>query len=214
MVDKNFGSRVSDRRHLTELNQDKIYSSLGREKRLSSVERENKLVSPEKVLSLRRNSAGTAADTVTQGAQPLSSLLNDEVNGVGRSTSKTSRDFAESRRYVSETYQHESRSNHLSSINKHEYNSSEISSPINQVLASKNERSEMKRAVVDNASNVKGKKSSDNQTKFVHDWKWILIYLTFNFSIVHGVGCYAISSRLVGCHGQNRYWAQSRWQTK
>lgn len=147
MVDKNFGSRSSDRRHLTELNQDKIYSSLGREKRLTSVERENKLLSPEKVLSLRRNST----DPATQSAQPLSSLFqsNDEVT---RSTSKTSRDFGESRRYVSESY--ESR-NHQSSINKHtEYNSNEISSPISHVLANKSERSETKR--VDNASNVKG----------------------------------------------------------
>lgn len=160
LVDKSYStSRASDRRHLSELNQDKIYSSLGREKRLSSVERENKLVSPEKVLSLRRNSAGTGADAVTHTAQPLSSLLNvaaDEVNGVGRSTSKTSRDFgSESRRFVSESF--ESRSNHLSSINKHtEYNSNELSSPLSHVLANKTERTESSKRV-DNASNVKGK---------------------------------------------------------
>ena len=126
------------RRHLTELNQEKIYSAAGsgREKRLSSVERENKLLSPEKVLSLRRNSAaGTTA-----GDQPLSSLLNvdaEVANGViGRSTSKTSRDFATSNRY--ESFE-SSRSNH---VTKHsEYN-------------------EQSSRRVDNASNVKGKSVS------------------------------------------------------
>jgi hypothetical protein len=138
------------------LNQEKIYSSLGREKRLSSVERENKLLSPEKVLSLRRNSAGTGAEAVTYTANPLSSLFQsnnaEEVNGVGRSTSKTSRDFTtnESRRYVNETFESRS-SNHLSSVNKHEYNSNEISSPINHVLTNKSESNR-----IDSASNVKG----------------------------------------------------------
>lgn len=158
LVDKTSSALSSDRRHLTELNQEKIYSSLGRDKRLSSVERENKLLSPEKVLSLRRNSAGTGADAVTHTAQPLSSLFQsnkeEDVNGVGRSISKTSRDFTtnESRRYVNETF--ESRSNHMSSINKHEYNSNELSSPINHVLTNKSERSES--SWIDKASNVKG----------------------------------------------------------
>lgn len=126
---------------------------------MSSVERENKLLSPEKVLSLRRNSAGTGADAVTHTAQPLSSLFQsnnvEEVNGVGRSTSKTSRDFTtnESRRYVNETFESRS-SNHMSSINKHEYNSNEVSSPINHVLTNKSERSESN--WIDKASNVKG----------------------------------------------------------
>lgn len=170
MVDKNFGSRSSDRRHLTELNQDKIYSSLGREKRLTSVERENKLLSPEKVLSLRRNST----DPATQSAQPLSSLFQQSNDQVGRSTSKTTRDFGESRRYVSESY--ESR-NHQSSINK-EYNSNEISSPISHVLANKSERLESKR--VDNASNVKGIYQLQSfVTKLLlillqcHPWLWV-----------------------------------------
>ena len=156
LVDKSYSTLASDRRHLTELNQEKLYASLGRDKRLSSVERENKLLSPEKVLSLRRNSAGTGADAVTHPAQPLSSLFQssnvEEVNGVGRSTSKTSREFStnESRRYVNETF--ESRSNHMSTVNKHEYNSNEVSSPINHVLTNKSENNR-----IDSASNVKGK---------------------------------------------------------
>lgn len=132
-------------------------SSLGREKRLSSVERENKLMSPEKVLSLRRNSGATGADVVAQSTQPLSSLYPfnaDEINGIGRSTSKTSRDFADTRRYVSDTY--EARSNHVMNVNKHEYNSNSLNSPISQVLSNRSEKTETKRAIVDNASNVKG----------------------------------------------------------
>lgn len=121
------------------------------------MERENKLLSPEKVLSLRRNSAGTGAEAVTYTANPLSSLFQsnnaEEVNGVGRSTSKTSRDFTtnESRRYVNETF--ESRSNHMSSTIKND--SHEVSSPINHVLTNKSERLESNR--IDKASNVKGK---------------------------------------------------------
>ncbi|XP_046654649.1 filamin-C-like isoform X2 [Daphnia pulicaria] len=153
LVDKGYSTLTSDRRHLTELNQEKLYASLGRDKRLSSVERENKLLSPEKVLSLRRNSAGTGADAVTHPTQPLSSLFQssnaEEVNG--RSTSKMSREFTtnESRRYVNETFESRS-SNHLSSVNKHEYNSNEISSPINHVLTNKSESNR-----IDSASNVK-----------------------------------------------------------
>ncbi|XP_059352458.1 filamin-B-like isoform X4 [Daphnia carinata] len=146
-MDKGYSTLATDRRHLTELNQEKSYSSLGRDKRLNSVERENKLLSPEKVLSLRRNS-----DAVT--AQPLSSLFQqnnaEEMNGIGRSTLKTSRDFTtESSRYVNETY--EMKSNHLS--NKHEYSSNELNSPISHLLANKSERLETSR--VDKASNVK-----------------------------------------------------------
>ena len=121
------------------------------------MERENKLLSPEKVLSLRRNSAGTGAEAVTYTANPLSSLFQsnnaEEVNGVGRSTSKTSRDFTtnESRRYVNETF--ESRSNHMSSTIKSDSN--EVSSPINHVLTNKSERLESN--WIDKASNVKGK---------------------------------------------------------
>ncbi len=155
LVDKSYSTLASDRRHLTELNQEKLYASLGRDKRLSSVERENKLLSPEKVLSLRRNSAGTGADAVTHSTQPLSSLFQssnaEEVNG--RSTSKMSREFTnnESRRYVNETFESRS-SNHMSSVNKHEYNSSEVSSPINHVLTNKSESNR-----IDSASNVKGR---------------------------------------------------------
>lgn len=157
-MDKGYSTLTSDRRHLTDLNQEKNYSSLGRDKRLSSLERENKLLSPEKVLSLRRNSAAT--DAVSHTTQPLSSLFQpnqaEEVNGVGRSTSKTSREFAttESSRFVNEIY--ELKSNHLSNINKHEYSSNEIHSPISHVLANKSERLETSR--VDKASNVKGKR--------------------------------------------------------
>lgn len=205
-MDKGYSTLATDRRHLTELNQEKSYSSLGRDKRLNSVERENKLLSPEKVLSLRRNS-----DAVT--AQPLSSLFQpnnaEEVNGVGRTTSKTSRDFTttESSRYVNETY--ELKSNHLSNINKHEYSSNELNSPIGHVLANKSERLETSR--VDKASNVKGKLNKLLPLFFV------LLATQFLFNVVSifiGAGCHALSSRLVGCGDENRNWPQSRWQIK
>lgn len=72
-IDKSFLTRMSDRRLSSETNE---LSSLSRDNRLSSVERENnKLLSPEKVLSLRRNSADVPND---QTSQPLSSLLSED----------------------------------------------------------------------------------------------------------------------------------------
>jgi len=72
-MDKSFLTRMNDRRHSSETNE---MSSLSRDNRLSSLERENnKLLSPEKVLSLRRNSADVANDHTSQ---PLSSLLSED----------------------------------------------------------------------------------------------------------------------------------------
>lgn len=151
-------SRANDRRHLSELNQEKNFtSSLNREQRLNSVERENnKLVSPEKVLSLRRNSSAAGADINSHTSQPLSSLFssaNDDeaVNTIARTGSKNSRDFSslESKRYVSESIQKE-RSNHLVNSSQHSFQELRSNSTSNHVESSK-------RAVaVDSASNVKG----------------------------------------------------------
>lgn len=129
---------------------------MGREKRLGSAERDSKLLSPEKVLSLRRNSAAANGES----GQPLSSLfnqsLNESLNGLDRSLSKGSRDFGhESRRFVSENVHEEQRSstNRLLGSSFREvanYSASNNSATV------KSDFSETKRSVIDSASNVKG----------------------------------------------------------
>lgn len=118
------------------------------------MERDSKLVSPEKVLSLRRNSAAGNGES----GQPLSSLfnqsLNESLNGLDRSLSKGSRDFgAESRRFASESFHEERSSSRVLGSSFRELSNYSVS---NNTTTERSDFSEAKRAVVDNASNVKG----------------------------------------------------------
>lgn len=137
-LDKSYTpSRLNDRRHLSELNQEKVYTTTltretGSNQRLGSLERENvgsKLLSPEKVLSLRRNSS----DLNQASSQPLSSLFDTQE--LSRSTTNEStRRFASEERSSSLLMSKQTTSNHMAS--------SSISTA--------------KRAVIDKAPNVKG----------------------------------------------------------
>ena len=173
-LDKSYSSR--DRRHLTELNQEKTTSnyltSITREvggMRLGSLERENsKLVSPEKVLSLRRNSS----DVNHQTSQPLSSLLDSEE----LSRSAVPKNELASKRYVNEAM-HEERTNHL--LNSKQ----SFSTTSNHVTSSSTKRA----SIIDNASNVKGMNQYTN--------KWSVFFITLS--------CYFVS--LVSSMGATPY---------
>lgn len=138
-VDKSYSSRLNDRRHLSELNQEKTYTtSLTRETgRLGSLERENvgnKLVSPEKVLSLRRNSG----DINQTSSQPLSSLFQSSTNNSDEFTRSMTKNESATKRYVSEERSLMSSSNHIATANH-------VTSTTTT-----------KRAIIDNGPNVKG----------------------------------------------------------
>jgi hypothetical protein len=126
----------SSRRHLSELNQtEKKFSSLSRENRLNSLERENnKLLSPEKVLSLRRNSADPNQPT----SQPLSSLMKSSRDEERSTTSKMSNHIHESKMSLNLSTNH---------LEPRSISPSKLSERIES------------RASIDNASNVKGKKT-------------------------------------------------------
>ena len=150
VVDKSYGASVEK----------KTSSSILRESRFSSLERDNsKLVSPEKVLSLRKNSAEEPTSQPLSSLLPPSSCVDLELSTVTRSASRASRDHVASssvaeKRFVSESV-HEKRSNLVH----------ESKSPSSCSLKTATSRMEFeKRAIVDNSANVKGQMMSIEQT--------------------------------------------------
>ena len=166
----------SSRRHLSELNQtEKKFSSLSRENRLNSLERENnKLLSPEKVLSLRRNSADPNQPT----SQPLSSLMKSSRDEERSTTSKMSNHIHESKMSLNLSTNH---------LEPRSISPSKLSERIES------------RASIDNASNVKGKNPQISKSK-----KFTGIIEFCVDSERHEIGCHSIPSRFVGRSGQNR----------
>ena len=193
-------SRINDRRHLSELNQEKNFTS-NREPRLNSVERENnKLVSPEKVLSLRRNSSAAGADG-NRPSQPLSSLItsnnndddlaNSPVPPVARTASRNANDYSslESKRYES-VQEGRSSSNHFQ--NSSNYHTTATSNHV-----------ESKRSIIDSASNVKG------STFFSNFIKYVKLIVKFQNSVIDVNGSHSIPAWFVGCNDKDGNCIQS-----